>query len=341
MRFCNYILIDRYLDRRTKVVLKEEVLYALEQQKGEIVAGGSLAKTLGVSRTSVWKAIHSLQEEGNEIETVPNTGYRLLPTNDTLSKRIIIDRLSTRFIGREMAILPFVNSTNQYLKEANKDELQSGHVVIADEQMSGRGRRGRTFVSAKGEGVYLSILLKLNGQNHDLRLLTVCAAVAVSKAIENICDIDAKIKWVNDIFLNNKKVCGILTEATLSAELQELDTIILGIGINTGDIATEIQDIATSLQRETGMRGIRNSLVAEVLNQFEAIYLDYTERGNKEEILKSYEDRLFIKGQQIFVVNSKEDYPVIVQGIDDTGGLIVQTSAGDVEHITSGEIRLS
>ena len=317
------------------------MLYALEQQKGEVVAGGSLAKDLGVSRTSVWKAIHSLQEEGNEIETVPNTGYKLLPTNDTLVKQAILDRLATTFIGKEMTILPFVNSTNQYLKEADKDELQSGHVVIADEQMSGRGRRGRTFVSAKGEGVYFSILLKLSGQDHDLRLLTVCAAVAVAKAIENICDTKAAIKWVNDIFLGGKKVCGILTEATLSAELQELDTIILGIGINTGEIPEEIKDIATSLQQESSIYGIRNTLVAEVLNQFEKVYLDYTERGKKKGILRDYEERLFIKGKQIFVINSKGDYPVIVQGIDDTGGLIVRTEKGNVEHITSGEIRLS
>ncbi len=150
-------------------LLKKDVLYMLERQKGEIVTGGRLASALGVSRTAVWKAVRSLQDEGNEIVSVPNSGYRLLDTNDTLFEEIIREQLTTAFVGKNMTILPSVHSTNQYLKETDTVELPGGSVVIADEQTGGRGRRGRAFLSPKREGVYLSILLKLEGLQTDIR----------------------------------------------------------------------------------------------------------------------------------------------------------------------------
>lgn len=321
-------------------MLKNKILYALEKQKGNVVTGGQLAKTLGVSRTSIWKAIHALQEEGNAIVPVPNIGYKLLHTNDTLSDQIISEKLHTKFIGKSMTLLSSVHSTNQYLKELNTASAENGYVVIANEQVNGRGRRGRTFISAKGEGIYLSILLKLNGAQYDIRLLTICSAVAVSKAIENICAVKADIKWVNDIYCNGKKICGILTEAILSGELQELDTVIVGIGINTGNVPLEISGIATSIYQETAICGIRNYLVAEVLNQFEEVYFDYTKREKKLEILKCYESRLFITGRQVFVSNFQNNYVATVLGIDNTGALIVQNETGDIQLITTGEIKL-
>lgn len=319
--------------------LKDSVLRALEAQKGNVVTGGDLAKSLHVSRTSIWKAIHALQEEGNQIVSVPNTGYRLLPTNDTLSEWAISGKIATRFIGRSLTILPTVHSTNQYLKEQDTAGLENGHVVIANEQAHGRGRRSRPFLSPKDEGVYFSILLRQNNMRQDIRLLTICAAVAVSKAVENICNTKTDIKWVNDIYMGGKKLSGILTEATVSGELQEIDTVIIGIGINTGNIPDEISDIATSIRQETGVYGIRNRLVAETLNQFETVYLDYIEREKKSEILSYYESKLFIIGQQVLVSNYQREYAATVLGIDGAGALMIQTEAG-VEHMISGEIQL-
>ena len=277
-------------------MLKDEVLQILERKKGKVVTGGQMANSLRVSRTAIWKAINVLQEDGNQIESVPNVGYRLLDEDDSLSKWAIDEKLMTTFTGRQLEILPVVNSTNQFLKELDTAQVDDGFVVIADEQEHGRGQRSRSFISGKGEGVYLSILLKADEQPKDLRLLTICTAVAVSKAIENICEINAEIKWVNDIFVKGKKICGILTEATLSAELQELERVIIGIGINTGKIPTELQDIATSIQKETGRLGLRNELAAEVLNQFEEVYLDYIKRDKKQEIIDYYDSKLFVRG---------------------------------------------
>jgi len=321
-------------------MLKEKILYLLEKQKGELVTGGQLAKELGVSRTAIWKAIRALQDDGNEILSVPNSGYRLLDTNDTLFEKMIRENLSTTFIGQEIAILPTVHSTNQYLKEMDTAALPSGYTVIADEQTVGRGRRSRTFLSPKSEGIYLSILLKVDGIQKDIRLFTICAAVAVSKAVEKVCAIRADIKWVNDIYCNGRKLCGILTEAVISGELQEVSTVTIGIGINTGKVASEVKEIATSVQNETKKRGLRNQLVAEVLNQFEEVYLDYVQRDATKEIIEYYGSRLFIKDQKVEVVEIKQSYKATVIGIDKTGALIVENEAGESKHLTTGEIKL-
>ena len=323
-----------------KRLLKDEVLNILERKKGAVITGGQMANSLKVSRTAIWKAINALQAEGNQIESVPNVGYKLLITDDSLSKWAIHSKLSTSFVGKQMEILPVVRSTNQYIKELDATNIRDGFVVIADEQEQGRGRRSRTFVSGKGEGIYLSILLKFDGKQKDIRLLTICTAVAVAKAIENVCHIDAEIKWVNDVFCNGKKICGILTEATLSAELQELDSVIIGIGINTGDIPEEIQEIATSIKNETGKQGLRNELAAEVLNSFEEVYLDYIKRDKKQEIIDYYERKLFIKGQQVLVLDGDKEELATVRGIDEDGALVVENDNGDTRHLITGEIKL-
>jgi len=223
----------------------------------------------------------------------------------------------------------------------DKSDVASGYVVIADEQTKGRGQRGRMFVSPKRAGVYLSILLKLDLKRQDIRFITICAAAAVCRAIEKTCGVPAQIKWVNDVYCNGKKMCGILTEATLSGELQELNDIIVGIGINTGAVPAEIASFATSVQEITGMRGIRNKLIAEVLNQFETVYLDYIEKGKKEAIIAYYQSKLFITGQKVLVTDTDHNYAATVCGIDETGALIVKNDSGEIIKITTGEIKLN
>jgi len=322
-------------------LLKNKVLYMLEREKGNIVTGGRLASSLGVSRNAVWKAVNALKEDGNEIVSVPNSGYRLMDTNDTLSEEVIRENLETEFIGRSLTLLPTVHSTNRHLKEMDTTDTPNGHVVIANEQTNGRGRRSRMFISPKNEGVYLSILLKLDGLQNDIRLLTICAAVAVSGAIEKVCGIRADIKWVNDIFCNGKKICGILTEAIISGELQELSTVIVGIGINTGSVPHELGGIATSVREAADIRGIRNRLAAEVLNGFERIYCDFSEKEKHPDIIGRYKNRLFIVGKQILVTDAGRSYAATVVGVDEKGALIVRCDDGAVQHLSTGEITLN
>ncbi|MDR1701718.1 MAG: biotin--[acetyl-CoA-carboxylase] ligase [Sporomusaceae bacterium] len=319
-------------------MLKNKILALLEEQKGNIVTGGQLAHLLGVSRTAVWKSVRALQEAGNEIVSIPNSGYRLLATNDTLLEASIREKLTAKFIASELKLFPSLPSTNKYLKETDTSHLPSGYAVIADEQTQGRGRRDRSFLSPKREGLYLSILLKLDASKQDIRLLTICAAVAVSQALEAVCRLKAEIKWVNDIYCQGKKICGILTEATFSGELQELSDVIVGIGINTGTVPKEISALATSVQEVTGRRGIRNQLAAEVLNQFETVCLDYFANNNRAEIIAAYASRLFITGRQVLVSGQKN--AVTVAGISAAGALLVTNEQGETEEITTGEIKL-
>jgi BirA family biotin operon repressor/biotin-[acetyl-CoA-carboxylase] ligase len=212
-------------------------------------------------------------------------------------------------------------------------------------------------------GIYLIILLKPDKAWQDMQLLTICAAVAVSKAIEAACGIRADIKWVNDIFCNGKKICGILAEAVMSggslghggaqgqavpqrsggsqwsSASQRSGIVIVGIGVNTGEVPTEIGDIATSIWEATGARGLRNRLIAEMLNQFEAAYAEFAEGGDMERIIGYYRSRLFIIGKRILVADTAGDYSATVLGIDDKGALVVRDDQGAQRHISTGEIR--
>ncbi|MFV0399810.1 MAG: biotin--[acetyl-CoA-carboxylase] ligase [Oscillospiraceae bacterium] len=331
-------------------MLKDEILHLLERRRGEVVSGGELAKELGVSRTAVWKAIHTLEQSGAAIETLQGAGYRLAEHSDALSPTMLQESLSTRFVGRSLELLPEVDSTSNYLKR-NASEPPNGHVAVADRQTGGRGRLGRSFVSPEGS-VYLSVLLKPEGRGEgkssflgdlspaETQFLTICAAVAVCRALKRAADMDCDIKWVNDVFWGGKKICGILTEASINAELQSLEYAVVGIGINMGEVPEEIAGIATSVWEATGRRGLRAAVTAALLEEFEKVCLDFVEGNKKEEILRAYEDRLFVQGREVLVTTAKEQYRAVVAGVDADAALLVKRDGADITRLVSGEITL-
>jgi BirA family biotin operon repressor/biotin-[acetyl-CoA-carboxylase] ligase len=273
-------------------MLKEQVLSYLENQKGELLTGGELSRRLDVSRTAVWKAVGALREDGNIIESVPKRGYRLTRQSDGISTEAISKNLSTKAFGRSIELLKTVPSTNQYLKSADTDALPHGHVVIADEQTVGRGRQSKPFLSPAGQGLYLSVLLKPDVAPQEAPFLTLCAAVAVSDAIDAVFGIITRVKWVNDIFCGGKKLCGILTQAQSCAEQNTMDYVVVGIGVNTGKISGELRDIATSTLEASGIAGRRSELAAALLNNLESRYIDFTQNGGKERIRAEYDAKL-------------------------------------------------
>ena len=321
-------------------MLQEQILSYLEKNKGQQVTGGELAREFQVSRTAVWKSIHALCENGHRIQSFSKSGYVLLSESDGLSKTSIQSNLTTKTFGQHLELLKTIPSTNQYLKELAIHDLPEGYAVLANEQTQGRGRLNRTFHSPSNEGIYLSILVKPQIALSETPFLTICTAVAVSQAIEKICGFTAGIKWVNDLYYDNKKLCGILTEGFVSAELQIIDYAIVGIGINTGHVVPEVQDIATSIYDVTHILGIRNQLIAEILNQFEKIYVQFTQQDKKQDILQEYVDKLFIMNRKIQVITSDKPYEAIVTGVDISGALIVRNIAGETIHINSGSINL-
>ena len=210
--------------------VKDEVLKELENNKGDYISGGQLADNLGVSRNSVWKAIKALEKSGYEINAIPNKGYCLAEKNDILSSYSIKQHLKNPHL--DISVFSSVTSTNTILKEMAEQGAKEGTVIIAEEQTAGRGRTGKQFYSPKGTGIYISILLRPDIPAEESLFLTTSAAVATARAIEDVSDKRALIKWVNDIYLEDKKACGILTEGAFNVETGKLDYAIVGIGIN-------------------------------------------------------------------------------------------------------------
>lgn len=320
-------------------MLQTDVLSVLDDNRGNLVPGGELAHNLGVSRNAIWKAIKSLRLQGNDIDSVPNKGYILDPESDGLSKPLIERRLKTKTIGKSLQVLPSVTSTNLFVQGLPSDEATHGLVVVADGQIAGRGRMGREFLSPLHEGVYLSILLRPHMPFDTLQLITLLSAVSVAKAIESVWSFSPDVKWVNDVLVNKKKLCGILTEASVSSEMQLVDSIVVGIGINTGSVPESLRSIATSTQQVVGKKGQRNNLIAAVLNEFEARYDQLIDSG-PQAILEEYRERLSFVGKRVEVVTPTVTYELIISGIDDTGSLIGVDSVGNEVHVRAGEIRL-
>ncbi|HRM19631.1 MAG: biotin--[acetyl-CoA-carboxylase] ligase, partial [Trichococcus flocculiformis] len=248
---------------------KEKVLQYLEQHKGESISGQDLADKLEVSRTSVWKAINGLKKEGYQIEATTNKGYQLSIDTDLLSEAAIVPLLSEALKGHRVIAHKTIDSTNLEAKRiVNEDPTFEG-VILSEEQTKGRGRLGRVFYSPSESGLYMSLVLRPVADLDNATLITTAAAVAVCQAIETLTGKKPQIKWVNDIFLDGRKVCGILTEGIMDMESRTIGTIILGIGLNfrepETDFPDEIQSIAGTLFDKKNAAVTRNQMVAEIL----------------------------------------------------------------------------
>lgn len=321
--------------------IKQQVLSILEENKGENLSGASIAKDLSVSRNAVWKAIKSLQSEGYDIKAVTNKGYCLSSFNDILSKQSIHPYLRDNVKKLRIEVHKSIGSTNTMLKELAISGEAEGKVIIAEEQTEGRGRFGRSFYSPAKTGIYMSILLRPKMTAEDSLFITTSAAVAVARAIEKISDCEAEIKWVNDVYCNGKKVCGILTEAAVDFEGGELEYAVVGIGINIlkpiEDFPSELKDIATSiLDIERYSPNIRSQLIAEILNNF----FEYYDSSKEKEFLEEYRKRSFLLGKEIMIISRGKQERAVAMDIDDRGQMVVKLPDGKIKTLFSGEVRV-
>ena len=320
--------------------VKESLLNTLAASGGNYISGAALAESLGVSRNAVWKAVKSLEAEGYAIESVASKGYRLAENNNRLSGKLITSFLASESLGRNLTVLDEVDSTNNAAKELASKGAPHGTAVAADMQTMGRGRLGRSFVSPSGTGIYMSIVVRPDFAVELTPMMTTAAAVAVAEAVEMLSGHDTKIKWVNDVYLNGKKICGILTEASLGLETRTLDYAVIGIGVNVrsvrGQFDTELSHIATSIEDETGVVVDRNRLCAEIMNRLEQHLASIPERGFIEE----YRRREFLTGNEITANIGKDTLTGKALGVDDNLNLIVEFPDGSVRHLGSGEANL-
>ena len=321
---------------------KNRILELLEKRRGESISGERLAEILGVSRNAVWKAVKELQKDGYSIAAVTNKGYCLSDENDILSIAGIKPFLSLKAqpYADKIQIYKALESTNKTAKELAIAGAPHGTVIIADSQTKGRGRYTRSFFSPHG-GLYISIILRPEVLRFDNpTAVTAFAAVSVCEAIEIISDKTPKIKWVNDIFIDGKKVCGILTEAVTNFESGGLEWIVLGIGVNvytrTEDFPSELQNIATSVFPDKKIKGVRNKLSAEIINRI----LGFETAPIEAEIFEKYKKRLMLWGKEITVIQNETEFKATAVDVDSIGHLIVKDEKGEIITLFSGEIRI-
>lgn len=309
--------------------MKQKILDILKSADGYI-SGERISEQLSISRAAVWKHIKKFKEDGYEIESVTNRGYRLVSSPDIITESGIKHGLNTEFIGQKLFIYDETDTTNERAKANNT--APDGSVFIAEVQTRGKGSRGRGWVSPRGIGIWHSILLKPDITPLEVQRITLAAGLAVCKAI----GLDAKIKWPNDIVINGKKVCGILTE--MSAEMDMVNYVVCGIGINvnTESFAEEIAHRATSMYLESGIKYRRDEIISRLLNKFEYYYKKFLDSGLGA-ILDEYKQNCVTLGKEVSVIFKKETVTGKAVDVDENGNLVVETENGII-HVTSGEV---
>lgn len=316
--------------------MKSEILEALRETDG-YVSGQDLCNKFGVSRTAVWKAIKQLKEAGYEIEAVPNKGYHIVSAPDLMNKVELESIRNTTWAGQEIYYYDVTDSTNIRAKELAEEGHPGGTLVVADRQEAGRGRRGRSWDSPSGTGIFMTLLLKPDMNPNHASMLTLVAAMAVARAISKCADTEALIKWPNDIVIGGKKICGILTE--MSAQFDFINHIVIGIGINVHNehFPEEIAETAGSILLQTGKRIRRAELIEQILEQFEHYYAIFMETEDLSGLVREYNSILVNMNKSVRVLDPKEPFEGKAMGITKKGELIVDTWESR-KMVSSGEV---
>lgn len=310
---------------------KFQVLDSLECADN-ILSGQCLADRLNISRVAVWKHIKALQNEGYNIEST-SKGYRLIADCDVIDKEVL-QKIAAKDLQFEL--FDKLDSSNTYLKSI-AHKCHEGHVVIAKTQTAGKGRLGRSFYSPDTAGIYMSVLLKPKLNINNTGLITAMSAVAVCEAISIETNIDCSIKWVNDLYYRNKKICGILCEAGYNMELARLDYVVIGIGINVykSPLPHDIANIATYLL-DKHQYNMRNKIIARIL---ERLMYNYKYIESKQ-FINEYRKRCFIIGKDINVLKPNTSQKARAIDIDDNCRLLVEYENNNKEYLNSGEISI-
>ena len=360
---------------------KEKVLKLLVEAKGQAVSGEVLAAECGVSRAAVWKAVKALREAGSTIEGTTNGGY-VLADNDIFTPELFSETFSTRFpelSDCNIECFKEIDSTNTYAKrllaECGNLRDSSGQltpagqkyhkaIIIAEKQSAGRGRLGRTFVSPEKTGIYISVIYAPEGGITNPARLTASAAVAICRAIKNVlgrlpeaADIEPQIKWINDIFVGGKKVCGVLAEGVANFESGMIEAAVVGMGINIkknktafkgelADVVGTLEDALSKASPQAPSPSIsRVQLAAEIAGQVLNIFEeDASSPAAHKAIIKEYKEASFLLGQELTVYpligDQKSSYKATATDIDENAGLIVTLKDRSQKTLSSGEVTL-
>ena len=315
--------------------MKNKILASLEKSN-DFVSGEELSKSLGVSRTAVWKNIKALREEGYIIESVTNRGYRLTGKPSLLDAERIRASLDTNLVGTDIVVLRTVDSTNEEVKRRARQGSKSCLIVAAEEQTMGKGRVGRDWSSSAG-GLYFTIMLRPELPPENISSITLAAGYGVCLAVREYTGLDAKIKWPNDIIIGNKKLCGILTEMAAQADMIDYVAVGIGINVNIEAFPENIREKATSLYLETGRKLDRNDFFISVLRHLDiaaaAFLAGFTDAENQE-----FRSLCATIGRR--VQTTKGNITIEGEAVDvcENGELLVRDDTGELHKVNSGEV---
>ena len=319
---------------------RKNVEELLRNSNGDYISGEAMSQELGISRAAIWKQIQAMREAGYQIEAAPRKGYRLAAVPDLISSELISGYLGEHPWAGNIHYLDTVGSTNTFLKQMAEEGAPHGTVVIAGEQTQGRGRLGRSFVSPKGCGIYLSALLRPESPPDRLSHVTALAAVAAADAIERVTQVHTEIKWPNDLVAEGKKLVGILTELSVEWETARTQYLVIGIGINANhtmeDFPGELQGTASSLALLSGRRVERGRLAAELIRNLSNVQPEDSVACHLA--LEKYRKRCLTIGKRIQVLRAGQSRTGFAVDVSSDFGLLVRYDDGSSELVNSGEV---
>jgi len=317
-----------------KKIMRSQIIQFLKAAEGYL-SGEEISRHVKISRAGIWKYMQELREDGYDIVAVPHLGYRLISSPDKLLPEEIQFKLGTKILGNNVRYFDTISSTMDAAFQLGVEGAPEGTVVCAESQTKGKGRLGRSWVSPKGKGIYMSILLRPELMPTDLTQLTLLSAVAVCEAVTKFWDIPARIKWPNDILVNNKKLAGILTES--SAEMDRVRFVVIGIGINVSATVNQLPPRSTSLKNETGQKVSRVELLQEVLRSLEKWYMILGKDGFSP-VSSRWKQLSSTLGRHVRVVDPNGDVEGEAVDLDEDGGLIIRNENGLKVKRMSGDV---
>lgn len=317
--------------------MKSEIL-ALLRERGDYVSGQDICERFGVSRTAVWKAIGQLKKAGYHIDAVQNRGYLLTAERELFCQHELESRMDTSWAGHPLFCYDVLDSTNLRAKLVAEQGAGHGTLIVADMQTAGRGRRGRSWSSPPGTNVYYTLVLKPEIAPDKASMLTPVMGLAVAEGIRRVCDLEAMIKWPNDIVVNGKKVCGILAE--MSVERDYIHYVVIGVGINVGlqEFPEEAAATAACLQQECGKEVSRVELITSTMRSFEKYYDIFMESKDLSGLVEQYDSLLVNRDRQVRVMDPKGEFQGVARGINGQGELLVERENGSLVNVYAGEV---
>ena len=315
--------------------MRADILKLLELNPHAYVSGDALIKATGISRQGVWKHIQALIEEGYLISSAKGQGYRLEAAPTKLTQTQLEGLISESGLVDKAFHFDSIGSTNAYLKEQSK-RLHTA-IAVADEQTQGRGRLGRAWDSAKGDGLWMSLLLRPPIQPIKASMLTQVAAVSMLRALGAFADVKVQIKWPNDLWIGNLKLCGILTE--MASEINAIEYVVVGIGLNLTQksFPEPLDQVATSLCQHTGGQISRLKIIGLFLKYFSEDYSNFIADGDLRRFVQPLNENAYLNGHTVWV-SDRPDMDYTAVGVNELGELLVKDNQGILKGLTYGEV---